>query len=121
VTLVSKDGCEAEDRVLIKVDNEPHVYIPNAFSPWLEDGENDVFLIFADGKQIVQVNKFQVYDRWGEMVFTDKNFQPNDPAHGWAGRLNNKLMDPAVFVYYAEIQLIDGRVLLYKGDVTLVR
>jgi hypothetical protein len=24
-------------------------------------------------------------------------------------------------VYYAEIRLIDGRVLLYKGDVTLVR
>lgn len=29
-------------------------------------------------------------------------------------------MDPAVFVYYAEIELIDGRKLLYKGDVTLV-
>ncbi len=121
IILVSKDGCEARDNVLIRVDNEPHVYIPNAFSPWLEDGDNDIFHIFADGKQIVQVNKFQVYDRWGEMVFTDGNFQPNDPAHGWGGRLHGKLMDPAVFVYYAEILLIDGRVLLYKGDVTLVR
>lgn len=121
VTLVSKDGCEASDRVLIKVDNEPHIYIPNAFSPWHEDGENDVFYIFADGKQIQQINKFQVFDRWGEMVFTDSNFQPNDPAHGWNGRLRGQLMTPAVFVYYAEIKLIDGRVLLYKGDVTLVR
>jgi gliding motility-associated-like protein len=121
VELISKDGCQAEDRVLIRVDNEPHIYIPNAFSPWNEDGDNDVFHIFADGKQIVQVNKFQVFDRWGEMVFTDANFQPNDPAHGWDGRLKGQLMIPAVFVYYAEILLIDGRVLLYKGDVTLVR
>lgn len=121
VTLVSKDGCEDRDKVLIRVDNEPHIYIPNAFSPHDEDGHNDVFHIFADDKQILQIDKFQVYDRWGEMVFTDSNFQPNDPAHGWDGRLRGKLMVPAVFVYYAEIRLIDGRVLLYKGDVTLVQ
>ena len=80
-----------------------------------------MFHIFADDKQILQIDKFQVYDRWGEMVFTDSDFQPNDPAHGWDGRLRGKLMVPAVFVYYAEIRLIDGRVLLYKGDVTLVQ
>jgi hypothetical protein len=55
------------------------------------------------------------------MVFTDKDFQPNDPSHGWDGRHKGQLLVPAVFVYYAEIRLIDGRVLLYKGDVTLVR
>ncbi len=121
VTIISTDGCQSTDRVLIRVDNRPHIYIPNAFSPWKEDGDNDVFLIFADGEQIDKVDHFQVFDRWGEMVFTDKDFQPNDPAHGWNGRLRGQLMVPAVFVYYAEIRLIDGRVLLFKGDVTLVR
>lgn len=121
VTIVSTDGCQSTDRVLIRVDNRPHIYIPNAFSPWKEDGDNDVFLIFADGAQIDKVDIFQIFDRWGEMVFTDSNFQPNDPAHGWNGRHKGQLMTPAVFVYYAEIRLIDGRVLLFKGDVTLVR
>lgn len=121
VTIVSTDGCQSTDRVLIRVDNRPHIYIPNAFSPWNEDGENDVFLIFADGDQIEKVDKFQIFDRWGDMVFTDKDFQPNDPAHGWNGRHKDKLLTPAVFVYYAEIRMIDGRVLLFKGDVTLVR
>ncbi|MBC7776421.1 MAG: choice-of-anchor L domain-containing protein [Phycisphaerae bacterium] len=121
VTIISTDGCQSTDRVLIRVDNRPHIYIPNAFSPWLEDGDNDIFLIFADGAQIDKVDKFQIFDRWGDMVFTDKDFQPNDPAHGWNGRHKDKLMTPAVFVYYAEIRLIDGRVLLFKGDVTLVR
>lgn len=121
VTVVSKDGCQATDRVLIRVDTRPHIYIPNAFSPWKEDGDNDIFLIFADGDQIQQVDKFQIFDRWGDMVFTDANFQPNDPKHGWDGRHRGQLLDPAVFVYYAEIRLIDGRVLLFKGDVTIVR
>jgi hypothetical protein len=121
VTIVSTDGCQATDRVLIRVDNRPHIYIPNAFSPWKEDGENDIFMIFADGDQIEKVDNFQIFDRWGSMVFTDKDFQPNDPSHGWDGRHKGQLLVPAVFVYYAEIRLIDGRVLLYKGDVTLVR
>ncbi|MFM8372815.1 MAG: gliding motility-associated C-terminal domain-containing protein, partial [Bacteroidota bacterium] len=121
VRIISKDGCEDRDNVVILVNIEPHIYIPNVFSPWKEDGDNDVFLIFASDKQIAQIDRFQVFDRWGEMVFTDANFQPNDPAHGWTGYHNGRLMTPAVFVYYAEISLIDGRKLLYKGDVTLVR
>lgn len=120
VRVISKDGCEAIDRVLIRVDDEPHIYIPNAFSPWHE-GENDVVLIFAKTSQVRQVNSFQIFDRWGTMVFQARNFQPNDPKHGWDGRFQGKLMNPAVFVYYAEIELIDGRRLLYKGDITLVR
>jgi hypothetical protein len=121
VRIISKDGCEDRDNVVILVNTEPHIYIPNVFSPWKEDGDNDVFLIFASDKQIAQIDRFQVFDRWGEMVFTDSNFQPNDPAHGWTGYHNGRLLTPAVFVYYAEISLIDGRKLLYKGDVTLVR
>ena len=121
VVVTSKDGCEAQDRVLVRVDNEPHIYIPNAFTPDHSNTLNDIFMIFADNKQIQQVDKFQVYDRWGELLFTDSGFMPNDPAHGWDGNYRDKPMTPAVFVYYAEIRLIDGRVLLYKGDVTLVR
>ncbi len=121
VTVISVDQCEASDRILIRVDREPHIYIPNVFSPWDSDKENDVVLIFADDDQIVQVNDFQIFDRWGEMVFYDRNFQPNDPAHGWNGYHQGKLMVPAVFAYYAKILLIDGRVLMYKGDVTLLR
>jgi len=121
VTIVTVDQCEASDRVLVWVNSEPHIYIPNAFSPWDANNDNDIVLIFADGEQIDQVDNFQIFDRWGEMVFYDHDFQPNDPAHGWDGYHLGQLMVPAVFVYYAVIKLIDGRKLLYKGDITLVR
>ena len=45
VTVISIDGCEASDRILLRVDKEPHIYIPNAFSPWDSDKHNDVVLI----------------------------------------------------------------------------
>jgi gliding motility-associated-like protein len=121
VTVISVDGCQASDKILIRVDNEPHVYIPNAFSPWDDNDYNERFYIQADGDQVVAIQKFQIFDRWGDLVFQNYNFQPNDPSEGWDGRLNDRSLSPAVFVYYAEVKLIDGRIILYKGDVTLVR
>jgi hypothetical protein len=121
VTLVSEDGCQSEDKVLIRVDTEPDIYIPNAFSPWDASTDNNIVYIFSNANQVRKVHSFQIFDRWGEMVFQDKDFLPNDPAHGWDGRLRGKLMYPAVFVYWANIELIDGRKILFKGDITLVR
>ncbi len=126
VTIITKNGgCEAQDRITILVDAEPKIYIPNVFTPDNTDDENGVFYIFADDKrkQIKQINSFQIFDRWGEMVHQATNFQPNDPSYGWKGQLGStgKPLTPAVFVYYAVIELIDGRILLYEGDVTLVR
>jgi gliding motility-associated-like protein len=95
------------------------VYIPNVFSP-NNDGVNDVFFIQA-GNQVARVRSFLVYSRWGETVHQYYDFLPNDPAYGWDGTHRGKVLNPAVFVYHAEIEFIDGRVELFKGDITLVR
>ena len=34
---------------------------------------------------------------------------------------NGEKLNPAVFVYFAEIQFIDGETELYRGDVTLLK
>ena len=78
-------------------------------------------LIFADGDQVLEIKSFRVFDRWGSMVFEDYNFQPNDPSHGWDGTNKGKYLTPAVFVYTAEVLMIDGRIILLKGDITIVR
>ena len=62
-----------------------------------------------------------VLNRWGEAVFERSNFQPNDPTLGWNGKFRGKPMNPAVFTYFAEIEFSDGEIILYKGDVTLVK
>ncbi len=119
-TLIDINGCVSEDQISVIMNRDKHVFIPNAFTP-NDDGENDRFIIFADEEQVVQINKFIVFNRWGEIVYEGLNFQPNDPDYGWDGKFRSEMMNPAVFVYLAEIEFIDGEVLLFKGDVTLIR
>jgi gliding motility-associated-like protein len=121
VTVTDLDGCTASDQIILRVKKDRDIYIPNAFSPHNNDGINDVFMIFANDRVIKKVNSFQVFDRWGELVWEDFDFQPNDPARSWDGELKGEPMNPAVFVYWAEIEFIDGVKKLYKGDVTLMR
>ena len=101
------------------VDRRPNVYIPNVFKPD-SDGENAIFRIYAD-QTVKQVKVFQVFSRWGELVHEYYNFIPNSPAHGWNGNFNGQPLNPAVFAYYAVIELIDGQEVVYSGDVTIVR
>ena len=78
-------------------------------------------MIYANTRNIKEIQSFEVFDRWGEKVFTQYNFQPNDPVHGWDGTLRGFELDPAVFVYYAKVEMLDGRIEFYEGDVFLAR
>ncbi len=120
VTVWDEKGCPATDEILLRVRKDRNVFIPNIFTP-NNDGTNDIFHIFADVSTVKEIKSFQVYSRWGEKVFEDALFQPNNPAHGWDGRLKDQKMIPGVFAYFAEIEFIDGVTLLFEGDVTLKR
>jgi predicted RNA-binding protein with TRAM domain len=119
VTVIDSNGCEAKDTRLVIVQKPRNVYVPNVFNPGASDG-NDLFMIFGDDK-VVEIRSFRVFDRWGGEVHSYFNFAPNDPASGWNGRFRGSEMNPGVFVWYAEIEFLDGEVILYEGDVTLVR
>lgn len=120
VRIVDKNGCAAEDQITIFVERIRRVFVPNAFSP-NDDGVNDRLTIFADPAQVRVVKTFRVFNRWGETMYEIENFPPNDLTIGWNGKHREQLMNAGVYVYYAEIEFNDGEVVLYKGDVTLVR
>lgn len=115
----SVTGCVRSDSVILSVDKVREVYIPNAFSP-NGDGVNNDFMIYA-GPGIQQVNSFKIFDRWGEQLFEENAFQPNIRDYGWDGTFRGQPMNNGVFVYVVEVLFIDGEVLLYAGDVTLLR
>ena len=116
---VQEGECTDSDSYTVLVEKPRPVYIPNIFAPESVNG-NDIFFISA-GPQVARIRSFLVYDRWGESVFEYYNFLPNDPAYGWDGNHRGMPLNPGVYVYYAEIEFIDGYVELFKGDVTLVR
>jgi len=113
------NGCGDSASVNITVNQRESIFVPNAFTP-NGDGQNDVITVF--GSTDVQiVNKFMVFDRWGELLFESSDFTPNDLSNGWDGKFKGEFLNPGVFVYYAEFTLVNGRKSTRKGDITIIR
>lgn len=120
VTVLDENGCRATDQTNILVRREREVYIPAAFSP-NGDATNDVFTVLGDPDKIEEVEEFLVFDRWGETIFENYNFQPNEPAQGWDGNHRGEPLNPQVLVYHAVVRFRDGERKVFKGDITLIR
>lgn len=119
LTVSSVDGCTAMDSINVSVLKIRDVYVPNIFSP-NQDGINDQLIIHA-GPEVNSIISFQVYSRWGELLFEKEHFSPNDINFGWKGDMDGKMMNNGVFVWVAKIDFIDGETLIYSGDVVLTR
>lgn len=120
VTVTDERGCRASDRVLVSPATELPVFIPSAFSP-NGDNINDRFFIYADSRQVASVEELSIFDRWGERVFQQSAFPPNDPRFGWDGQLDGRKLQAAVFVYYVALRLQGGELLQFKGSLHLLR
>lgn len=113
-------GCESSDQISIAINKDRKLYIPNTFSP-NGDGINDIFFISANPDQVLKIKKLAIYNRWGEEMFNDTEFLPNDLSHGWDGSFRNVLINPGVFVYHVEVEYVDGVIENVTGDVTLMK
>ena len=109
-------GCPAEDRFLVLV--EPNVFAPNAIRPesvW----ENDRFTLFS--REPVRILRLAVFDRWGELIFEQKDFFTNDRPMGWDGTFRGKPAPGGVYVFVGEVETPSGRVVKVQGDLTVLR
>jgi gliding motility-associated-like protein len=120
VKIVATNGCSDYDKVVVTVNRRKYVFVPNVFTPD-QSNANNKFSIFAKEGTVKNIRSFQIFDRWGDLVYTQENFQPNNPEIGWDGRGKGQSVVPGVFVWYAEIAFMDGVIERYKGDVTVVR
>ncbi|MEM1218809.1 MAG: gliding motility-associated C-terminal domain-containing protein, partial [Bacteroidota bacterium] len=111
-------GCDAITEVTVRVIKERVVLVPTAFSP---NGDTNNDLLLVHGKEGTVVELFQIFDRWGELVYEDRNFLVNDPQRGWNGVFRGQLMNSGVFIWYVEALYIDGDRETFKGSTTLIR
>lgn len=119
IEVTDSKGCTAYDTITINVDVVRPVFAPNIFSP-NEDGNNDVFNLFG-GPAVVGVEELRVYDRWGNLVYEGFGLPVNNPTVGWDGTFGGKVMNPAVFSWIAQVRFLDGVVLPFSGDITLIK
>ena len=119
ITIQAANGCTATDLLNILVIRNLPLFVPNVFSP-NGDGINDLLNIYS-GSQVNKINFFRIYDRWGSQVYGLQEFRPNDVLLGWDGKFGGKTLNSAVFTWYAEVEMADGKLERLKGSVTLVR
>ncbi len=117
VIAVNTSGCVARDQITITLQKDNRVYIPNAIAT-NSIKFNEGITVWA-GPEVRKVNYLRIYDRWGEQLFENKNFLPNDPNAGWRGFFRGDKVNPGVYVYVVEIEFIDGSTAQLAGDVTV--
>ncbi len=119
VKIVDENGCKNTASIDLDSELVKFNYIPNTFSP-NGDGINDYFTVYGNCA-IEKIAFLKVYDRWGNLLFENQNFQANTETEGWNGNLKGENVNLGIFVYVAEIVYLDGTTELLKGDVTLLR
>ena len=119
VHVTDRNLCAADAQIRVAINKTLPVFIPNAFSP-NGDGQNDLFYIFS-APVVRKVRNFRVFNRWGELVFQQTDFQTNNPTNGWDGFYHGKEAALGVYTYSAEIEFLDNSVGIFNGEVTLLR
>jgi len=112
---VSDGDCVQQDSVTVRVVDficgRPTVYVPNAFTPNLDQANE---WLYVRGNFITELD-FKVFDRWGELMF-----ETQDQNIGWNGFFKGKKVDPAVFVYYLRTVCEGGEIYFEEGNITVL-
>ncbi|MGB3078969.1 MAG: gliding motility-associated C-terminal domain-containing protein, partial [Saprospiraceae bacterium] len=119
VTATDENGCTSEDEVIIDVSIKHDVFIPNIFSP-NGDQVNDLLMI-STSRGLKEIEEFAIFDRWGNLVFSQLHGQPEDSSVAWDGLMNGKPLNAGVYAYKLIAEFQDGVRVTRFGDITLIR
>ena len=112
-TLSSASGCDSTVYLQLAYYT---IYIPDAFSP-NDDYINDVFSFYGGG-EIKEISSLHIFDRWGALVYRGEALQL---SQGWDGTVNGEDAPPGVYIYTANLMMIDGREKVLQGQISLLR
>jgi gliding motility-associated-like protein len=112
----SQFGCLDSTTQLIQVKGDVLYYVPNAFTPDGDEHNNMFSPVFTSGFTPGSY-QFDVYNRWGELIFSSQN-----PQIGWDGYYNFMKCSEGMYAYSIkfvvsssnELRSITGHVNLLK-------
>lgn len=112
-TVTNEFGCTARATGMIRI-TDHQIFIPNAFTPD-GDGLNDIFIPVSSGVQNLEM---QIFDRWGQLVFSSSNV-----VRGWDGSKagSNYYAEAGIYHYLIKVTDFIGWTFDYPGTITLVR
>ena len=113
-------GCSETWTIRIDQSGELPIFVPNAFSP-NGDQYNDFLRIYPIPGLVRSIRTYQVYDRWGGLLYSAKDLDPYSEYSGWDGYVNRRPADAGVYTFWMELELSDGKREILKGSVVLMR
>lgn len=116
--LYDENGCLAVASQKLEIVKNRDFFIPNVFSP-NGDGNNDTFELFGFGQ--IRIEVFDIFDRWGNLVFSSPAFRLGQETRKWDGTQNGKKMPAGVYLWKLRAIFPDGFVDHKMGSVLLVR
>ena len=121
IRIIVKDakGCNATASLPLTV-SLGDIYVPNAISP-NGDGRNDAFTFYSDNGSGEIIERLQVYDRWGGLIFDASEIPLNTESVGWDGTRKGEKMNTGIYTYYGIVRFGNGVKRLFEGDIQIVR
>ncbi|MEP7195604.1 MAG: gliding motility-associated C-terminal domain-containing protein [Saprospiraceae bacterium] len=119
VLVMDANGCNYFDTLQVRLKYNPKIYFPNIFSP-NGDGINDHLILYGTD-QLQSINSLNIYNRWGNLVYSNQQLELQDNYPLWDGKINGKLLNPGVYVYALDVTIKNGNRIIVNGDITLVR
>lgn len=116
VNVRDNNNCRSSDTVLVRLIDEckeEFIYVPSAFSP-NGDGINDCFSIISPPK--LSDFSMLIFNRWGEKVFEAK-----DEFTCWDGTFKGTPAQSDAHIYVISFTCYNGKKLMKKGTVTIMR
>lgn len=120
LTARTPEGCRLSTSITVAVNADRLLYLPNAFSP-NDDGINDRFMVFGNGKAVKTIRSLRIFDRWGNLLYEAGDFPPGDDAAAWDGQKQGRPLPAGVYPYIVEGVLADDSIRQWSGAVTLLR
>ncbi len=113
VEVTTDRNCTSNDTIDIKfIEDYPFVGLPKAFTP-NGDGHNDK--LYIKGCEVKDVS-LVIYNRLGHRLFETTNINT-----GWDGVFKGQPQDIDVYVYILEVIFLDGKHIVKKGNIALLR
>lgn len=107
-------GCfEINDSIFIEVFDGFTAEMPNAFTP-NGDGNNDI--IYLRGWGIKELLVYQIYNRWGELVF-----ETTDLKTGWDGNYKGQPQAVDTYIFVIKALGYNDQLIEKKGNISLIR
>ncbi len=109
------NGCVHESQQVYVTVLEPDTVVidmPKAFRP-AANSENST--VYVKGFGITELKSFQVFNRWGNLIF-----ESDDLRKGWDGHYKGKLLPSGAYGYQLTVETYDGVEHYRKGTILLL-